>query len=368
MMPQGHREQLSESSGTSYHGNSSEEAAAVRAWQMHAAVKEREVKLLQAMLKQKHAPPGKENSAAADDHAQQLQRLREQNQELLRMVEQLERDLSTKERVETRLRLELEGSRADVRERDEDLADVRAQWTRETARWRASWDEEVTQLKTRIDRLEQDEMPLLRQRAEDAEAAAERERAAVCEARAQLTEARAAEAAAAAQRDAAEKAAAEEMWFRKNSDARVEELQRQLAQQEEAAKRTLAEKDARMEAEAQRASEEMQHVVAAAAKLQQMLQRQANGAASAAPPPPPTVSAGIGSTQTPRAPPPMAPATAAAQGMLSGSITADGDFRPVYAPKVTVPPPPMPPPPPPHSVPPPPPMPPPPPPPSGHNG
>lgn len=88
-------------------------------------------------------------------HQQQSQ-LKQQHHaaQLAQVVEQLERELSRSESSERRLTQDLDGARTDVEQRDQQIADLCAQWERSVGQLHAAREEEVGQLRHRLRHVE----------------------------------------------------------------------------------------------------------------------------------------------------------------------------------------------------------------------
>ena len=189
-------------------------------------------------------------SAYAPTPAPRAVRAPTNEERLASVVEHLERELSRRETAERRLAQELAAAKAETEVRDQQIADICAQWERSVTQMQTARDEDVAHVTERLRYVEEVEVPSVRAQLEDAEM-----RCARAESAREAAEQRIAVAEEDARRVAAERdrrlaaAAADFQRALEERDRRLRELERRSASEAVEAERRRCLRTARRGAE-----------------------------------------------------------------------------------------------------------------------
>jgi len=206
--------------------------------------------------------------------------------DLARVVEHLERELSRREASERRLARELDAARADIAERDAQIEDICAQWERSVTQMQAARDEDVHRVAERLDFVERTEVPALRAQLEQCETRCLRAQASAESLAAKLENAEAENQSlfADGERRAAI-AVAEAAAAARESDALLRDAERrretELLAVQKRAERALREKEAFFELERERMRKNVDAVVAGAVANERLRAEAIRGARAA---------------------------------------------------------------------------------------
>jgi hypothetical protein len=206
--------------------------------------------------------------------------------DLARVVEHLERELSRREASERRLARELDAARADIAERDAQIEDICAQWERSVTQMQAARDEDVHRVAERLDFVERTEVPALRAQLEQCETRCLRAQASAESLAAKLENAEAENQRlfADGERRAAI-AVAEAAAAARESDALLRDAERrretELLAVQKRAERALREKEAFFELERERMRKNVDAVVAGAVANERLRAEAIRGARAA---------------------------------------------------------------------------------------
>jgi hypothetical protein len=206
--------------------------------------------------------------------------------ELARVVEHLERELSRREASERRLARELDAARADIAERDAQIEDICAQWERSVTQMQAARDEDVHRVAERLDFVERTEVPALRAQLEQCETRCLRAQASAESLAAKLENAEAENQSLAADGERrAAIAVAEAAAAARESDALLRDAERrretELLAVQKRAERALREKEAFFELERERMRKNVDAVVAGAVANERLRAEAIRGARAA---------------------------------------------------------------------------------------
>jgi len=206
--------------------------------------------------------------------------------QLARVVEHLERELSRREASERRLARELDAARADIAERDAQIEDICAQWERSVTQMQAARDEDVHRVAERLDFVERTEVPALRAQLEQCETRCLRAQASAESLAAKLENAEAENQSLAADGERrAAIAVAEAAAAARESDALLRDAERrretELLAVQKRAERALREKEAFFELERERMRKNVDAVVAGAVANERLRAEAIRGARAA---------------------------------------------------------------------------------------
>ena len=210
-------------------------------------------------------------SAYAPTPAPRAVRAPTNEERLASVVEHLERELSRRETAERRLAQELAAAKAETEVRDQQIADICAQWERSVTQMQTARDEDVAHVTERLRYVEEVEVPSVRAQLEDAEMVrarrvrarggrtAHRRRRGRCQTRRRRARRRLAAAAADFQRALEER------------DRRLRELERRSASEAVEAERRrafeLRDAEQKWDLERQQLRDDLEHVMAGAARF-----------------------------------------------------------------------------------------------------
>jgi len=206
--------------------------------------------------------------------------------DLARVVEHLERELSRREASERRLARELDAARADIAERDAQIEDICAQWERSVTQMQAARDEDVHRVAERLDFVERTEVPALRAQLEQCDTRCLRAQASAESLAAKLENAEAENQSlfADGERRAAI-AVAEAAAAARERDALLRDAERrretELLAVQKRAERALREKEAFFELERERMRKNVDAVVAGAVANERLRAEAIRGARAA---------------------------------------------------------------------------------------
>lgn len=211
-------------------------------------------------------------SAYAPTPAPRAVRAPTNEERLASVVEHLERELSRRETAERRLAQELAAAKAETEVRDQQIADICAQWERSVTQMQTARDEDVAHVTERLRYVEEVEVPSVRAQLEDAEM-----RCARAESAREAAEQRIAVAEEDARRVAAERdrrlaaAAADFQRALEERDRRLRELERRSASEAVEAERRrafeLRDAEQKWDLERQQLRDDLEHVMAGAARF-----------------------------------------------------------------------------------------------------
>ena len=206
--------------------------------------------------------------------------------QLARVVEHLERELSRREASERRLARELDAARADIAERDAQIEDICAQWERSVTQMQAARDEDVHRVAERLDFVERTEVPALRAQLEQCETRCLRAQASAESLAAKLENAEAENQSLAADGERrAAIAVAEAAAAARERDALLRDAERrretELLAVQKRAERALREKEAFFELERERMRKNVDAVVAGAVANERLRAEAIRGARAA---------------------------------------------------------------------------------------
>ena len=187
-------------------------------------------------------------------------------------VEHLERELSRRETAERRLAQELASAKAETEVRDQQIADICAQWERSVTQMQTARDEDVAHVTERLRYVEEVEVPSVRAQLEDAEMRCARANAAREAAEQRLAVAEEDTRRVAAERDRRLAAAAADFQRAlEERDRRLRELERKRAADAVEAERRrafeLRDAEQKWDLERQQLRDDLEHVMAGAARF-----------------------------------------------------------------------------------------------------
>ena len=211
-------------------------------------------------------------SAYAPTPAPRAVRAPTNEERLASAVEHLERELSRRETAERRLAQELASAKAETEVRDQQIADICAQWERSVTQMQTARDEDVAHVTERLRYVEEVEVPSVRAQLEDAEMRCARANAAREAAEQRLAVAEEDTRRVAAERDRRLAAAAADFQRAlEERDRRLRELERKRAADavEAERRRTFELRDAeqKWDLERQQLRDDLEHVMAGAARF-----------------------------------------------------------------------------------------------------